>query len=66
MRVRCGPLAFVFAVFRRVDGQRAVRVVFACNKHANNEQRAIRAASGCNTRASIRPSVFGDDRAFPC
>jgi hypothetical protein len=60
------PLFFVFAVFGRVDGQRAVRVVSACNRRASNEQRAIRAASGYNTRASIRLSVFVGVHAFSC
>jgi len=31
-----------------------------------DEQRAIRAVSACNTRASIRPSVFGAAHAFSC
>ena len=43
------PLFFVFAVFGRADGQRAIRAV-----------------SVYNTRASIRPSVFGGAHAFSC
>jgi len=39
---RWGWKVFVFAVFGRADGRRAIRAV-----------------SGCNTRASIRLSVFG-------
>jgi hypothetical protein len=31
-----------------------------------DEQRAIRAVSACNTRASIRPIVFGGAHAFSC
>jgi len=65
-RARFEQLFFVFAVFGQADGQRAVRVVSACNTRASNGQRAIRAASACNTRASIRPSVFGGVHAFPC
>ena len=65
MSVRHAPL-FVFASFACVNGQRAVRVFFACNTRASNGQRAIRAASACNTRASTRASVFGDAHAFSC
>ena len=63
---RYALLFFVFAVFRRADAQRAVRVFFECNTRASNGQRAIRAASACNMRASTRASVFGDAHAFSC
>ncbi len=66
MHARFAQLFFVFAVFGPADGQRAVRVVSACNTPASNGQRAIRAASVCNTRASILASVFGDAHAFSC
>ena len=46
---RWGWKVFVFAVFGRADGQRAIRAV-----------------SACNTRASIRPSVFDGAHAFSC
>jgi hypothetical protein len=66
MRAPFAQLFVIFVVFGRADGQRAVRVVSACNTHASNGQRAIRAASVCSTRASIRASVFGDAHALPC
>src|SRR5215470_2086635 len=51
-------------LFFFANGQRAIRVVSACNTHASNEQRAIRAVCACSTRASIRLSVFADAHAF--
>ena len=63
---RYALLVFVFAVFRRADGLRAVRVFFLCNTHASSGLRAIHAASACSTRASTRASVFGDAHAFSC
>src|SRR5439155_21800416 len=59
-------LFFLFAVFRRADGLRAVRVICLCTTHASSGLRATRAASPCSTRASTRASVFGDAHVFSC
>jgi len=66
MRAPFAQLLFVFAAFGRVVGQRAVRVVSACICLPVMRTKPFALLPGVNTRASIRPSVFGGVHAFSC